>query len=181
MNYGHYFTQQERDRLWEKIHTYPKRVQDEILQRMFMVAEEAIETAAIDECESPIEQIMGIALSDKIFRIMDYYALPIHLVRQAKIEIGSNKTYRVDFLVDIWVPPLREERFVQIAVECDGHEFHEKTKEQAQRDKSRDRDLQAEGITVLRFTGSEIWLNPRSCADEVGRVILRLANIKERY
>ena len=50
------------------------------------------------------------------------------------------------------------EPFCLIAVECDGHEFHEKTKQQAARDKARDRD---------RFTGSEIWKDPGACADEV--------------
>jgi hypothetical protein len=54
----------------------------------------------------------------------------------------------------------------QIIVECDGHEFHEKTKEQARRDKSRDRQLQANGLPVYRFTGSEIYANPMTCAIE---------------
>lgn len=54
-----------------------------------------------------------------------------------------------------------------ILVECDGHEFHEKTKEQAARDKSRDRDLQAAGFPVYRFTGSEIWRDPVACATQL--------------
>jgi hypothetical protein len=54
-----------------------------------------------------------------------------------------------------------------IAVECDGHDFHEKTKEQAAADKARDREIVAAGITVLRFTGSEIWKDAEKCAQEV--------------
>lgn len=54
-----------------------------------------------------------------------------------------------------------------IVVECDGHDFHEKTKEQAARDKERDRFLQSEGYRVLHFTGSEIWADPMDCAHEV--------------
>jgi very-short-patch-repair endonuclease len=54
-----------------------------------------------------------------------------------------------------------------IVVECDGHEFHDKTKQQAARDKARDRAIQAEGYRVFRFTGSEIWRNPIACASEV--------------
>ncbi|MES2479414.1 MAG: DUF559 domain-containing protein [Bacteroidota bacterium] len=46
---------------------------------------------------------------------------------------------------------------LKVAVECDGHDFHEKTKEQAQRDKAKDRFLQSKGWIVARFTGSEIF------------------------
>jgi len=47
-----------------------------------------------------------------------------------------------------------------VALEFDGHEFHERTKEQARRDKARDRGLQILGWRVLRFTGSEVWRDP---------------------
>lgn len=52
-------------------------------------------------------------------------------------------------------------------VECDGHDFHERTKEQAQRDRSRDRRLQDAGFRIFRFTGSELYRNPIGCAREV--------------
>lgn len=55
----------------------------------------------------------------------------------------------------------------QIIVECDGHDFHEKTKEQAAHDKRRDRALFAEGWPVLRFTGSEIRADASGCARQV--------------
>jgi len=55
-----------------------------------------------------------------------------------------------------------------IAIECDGHEFHEKTKKQAQKDKSKDRFLNSKGLKVFRFTGSEITKAPDKCADEIG-------------
>lgn len=55
----------------------------------------------------------------------------------------------------------------RLIVECDGHDFHERTKEQAARDRARDRLAQLEGLPILRFTGSEIWNDPLSCADEV--------------
>lgn len=42
-------------------------------------------------------------------------------------------------------------------IECDGHEFHERTKRQAARDRSRDRAIQAFGYRIFRFTG-----DPRS-------------------
>lgn len=79
----------------------------------------------------------------------------IEFRQQAKI--GQ---YRVDF--SITVSP-----DIVFVVECDGHDFHEKTREQAQRDKARDRWFQTSGIPVLRFTGSEIWRDAVDCAVEV--------------
>jgi very-short-patch-repair endonuclease len=56
---------------------------------------------------------------------------------------------------------------VRVVVECDDHEYHERTKQQAIRDKTRDRAFQAQGFQVLRFTGSEIWRDALKCAAEV--------------
>lgn len=54
-----------------------------------------------------------------------------------------------------------------IAVECDGHDFHERTKQQAAHDKRRDRVMTAGGLRVLRFTGSEIFKDAGACATQV--------------
>ena len=54
-----------------------------------------------------------------------------------------------------------------LIIECDGHDFHEKTKQQATRDKRRDRILQSLGYKVFRFTGSEIYNDAMGCAFEV--------------
>ncbi|MDQ3254286.1 MAG: endonuclease domain-containing protein [Acidobacteriota bacterium] len=53
-----------------------------------------------------------------------------------------------------------------LIVECDGHDFHEKRKEQAAKDKRRDRILQSLGYRVFRFTGSEIHNDAIACAIE---------------
>ena len=82
-----------------------------------------------------------------------------------QVSIGE---YRVDFLV------IHEKGLDSpgaspggIVVECDGHEFHEKTKKQVARDKRRDRYLQEQGFRVFRFAGSEVWADPYRCASEV--------------
>jgi|6_EtaG_2_1085325.scaffolds.fasta_scaffold29029_5 very-short-patch-repair endonuclease len=55
-----------------------------------------------------------------------------------------------------------------VFVECDGHEWHEKTKLQAARDKQRSREiLRATDVPTMRFTGSEIHRNAEKCAGEV--------------
>lgn len=64
---------------------------------------------------------------------------------------------------------------LQLAIECDGHDFHERTKEQARHDKQRDRYLIAKGWTVIRFTGSEIWADPIRCAYQVIEIVLARA------
>ena len=59
------------------------------------------------------------------------------------------------------------DKYIKLAIECDGHEFHEKTKEQAAHDKSRKRYLTSKGWAVIEFTGSEIHKNPFDCARQV--------------
>jgi very-short-patch-repair endonuclease len=79
------------------------------------------------------------------------------------------ENYRVDFMLGMsqrW-PNAKAANFVQFIVECDGHDFHEKTKQQAAKDKTRDRFLQSCGYPVLHFTGSEIWNRLDECIDEV--------------
>lgn len=71
--------------------------------------------------------------------------------------------YRIDFLIHY--PFFGAE--ITIAVECDGHEFRERTKQQATRDKRRDRDIQRLGPRIFRFTGTEIYGAPGHCAYDV--------------
>lgn len=75
--------------------------------------------------------------------------------------------YRADFLIDCQFGRLVK----QFVVECDGHDYHERTKEQAARDRNRDREMTAAGITVIRFTGSEIWKDAASCSYQVFDII----------
>lgn len=76
--------------------------------------------------------------------------------------------YRCDFLLTSSLFNVRG-----IVVECDGHLFHERTKEQAARDRKRDRKMQNLGYVVLRFTGSEIRSNFQTVADDLKAAISR--------
>lgn len=78
-----------------------------------------------------------------------------------QVKIGK---YRADFVI---VHRLGIRDFATVVVECDGHEFHEKTAEQAERDRRRDRDMQMLGCRVFRFTGREIKRNPFAAARSV--------------
>ena len=53
------------------------------------------------------------------------------------------------------------------AVEIDGFEWHDKTPEQAEYDKKRERKLQLEGYIVLRFAAREILRDPNKCVKEI--------------
>lgn len=74
---------------------------------------------------------------------------------ESQVVIGE---FRVDFVL------LSPDGKRLCVVECDGHDFHERTKEQAARDRSRDRELLMAGLPVLRYTGSEIYQRPFECA-----------------
>lgn len=75
--------------------------------------------------------------------------------------------YRVDILM--WFSVGND--FAGVAIECDGHAFHEKTKEQASRDKKRDREILKAGFPVVRFSGSDIFKSPEDCASQVGEIL----------
>lgn len=74
-------------------------------------------------------------------------------------------TYIADFVI---ITPRS-----RVVIECDGHDYHERTKQQAARDRSRDRAMTEVGWRVMRFTGSEIWANPFACAKQAIDLALR--------
>lgn len=56
---------------------------------------------------------------------------------------------------------------VWVGIKCDGHDFHDRTKEQAIHDRKRDRYFQTRGLSIFRFTGSEIWNDPMGVCDQL--------------
>lgn len=106
---------------------------------------------------TPIEGIAGIHLLYLLFRIgSDNFSI----TTQQKID-----RYTVDFLL-IYFP-----KNLKIVIECDGHDFHEKTKEQAAHDKERDRYFTTSGYKVLRYTGSEICIDPEKIIRDVLEIV----------
>jgi very-short-patch-repair endonuclease len=108
---------------------------------------------------SPVEQIF---LMEWNFLGVDH-AHGVRLEPQKELSIPGG-TVKIDFVV-IGQPQLN------LAIEIDGHDFHEKTKEQVARDKSRERSIQIAGYTVFRFSGSEVFKNSRKCVNEVIELI----------
>jgi hypothetical protein len=101
------------------------------------------------------------------WRILDVMA-PVmkdtfHLTPQAafpSVRIDG-RAVRADAL--IWVPTRPSVRYV---LECDGYEWHS-DKGAFTADRKRDRALSAEGYSILRFSGHEIYHDPAGAATEL--------------
>lgn len=124
-----------------------------------MLEKEACTLIPLRFCESPIEKILYLCLWEKI---KDHCRRNpnITLFPQHEFTLGDND-FRADFFM------YNDDRTVKVIIECDGHDFHEKTKEQAQNDKRRDRLFDRHGYNVLRFAGREIYSDPFRCAKEI--------------
>jgi very-short-patch-repair endonuclease len=124
----------------------------------------------ICECESPIEQLFGAYVYEyaRSRSVGDDGEFILNV--QQDIETPTGK-FRVDFLLAAYI----NGKPVSLIVECDGHDFHEKTKAQAAKDKRRDRALKFAGNEIIHFTGSEIWKDPWKCAREAVEYMRQLA------
>lgn len=126
---------------------------------------------SVIDCESPIEQLLAIALEAIKIRDIKKYNPFIDIIdieKQLEIKCGRNK-YRVDFHIPVIY---KNQGGMNFIVECDGYEFHQKTKEQVEYDNKRQRNLQKAGYIIIRFSGSEIWKNPYDCANDIKNLIL---------
>ena len=125
------------------------------------------------DCESPIEQLMALELYsvNKLFSSVTSQIEILRIKPQEYIQI-EKQTYKVDFMVNIAFKILdKYEDDLNLVIECDGYEFHQKTKEQVKKDYERDRLLQMAGYYVLRFGGSEIYNNPFECRKKINQFI----------
>jgi len=85
---------------------------------------------------------------------------------------GITGNYRVDFMV------VKHDFSKHIAIEVDGHDFHEKTKAQVRKDKIRERFITKNVTKLLRFSGSEVFKDPQKAINEVLCLII---NIEGEY
>ena len=74
---------------------------------------------------------------------------------------------RIDiYVVDFYIKDFNGDEYV---IEIDGQESH-KTKEQRFHDYNRERYLQKKGIHVVRFMGTEAYLDADGCIDEFEKI-----------
>jgi very-short-patch-repair endonuclease len=160
--------------------TTPKEIIDAAIQNVSADRHRIWRDQLLPMCESPIEALFLAAVFASNIDWGDnpvhIYTAPYcpdtgrfegdHLWPQTQIE-----NYRVDFLFEhVWRAGRR-----RVIVEIDGHDFHEKTREQAAADKARDRFLVARGYRVLRFSGSEVYRDPFCCWAEARSVLWDVA------
>jgi hypothetical protein len=94
------------------------------------------------------------------------------LEQNVQVEAGGER-YRLDFVISLLAPDWHKALeagvlvWPKIAVELDGHAFHERTPEQVARRDSRDRNLQQAGWLVFHYSWSEFTKEPQRCVDEV--------------
>jgi very-short-patch-repair endonuclease len=99
-------------------------------------------------------------LDDIIWMVRDYRVL----------------SYRLDFALAFY-----GQADLMLALECDGHDFHDRTKQQAAYDRCRDRELFRNGIYTLRFTGSEIHHSVDRCVADVAGALEHLRLLNGRF
>ena len=74
--------------------------------------------------------------------------------------------YSPDFMFEVL-----DEAGPCFAVEIDGFDYHDKTKEQAAKDKQKDRFFTRNGFIPIRFAGTEIYRSPIDCVRETFQII----------
>ena len=130
---------------------------------------------ALDDCDSPIEQLFALGLVSLPSREDDSWFWSTQATLNAR-----GKDYRVDFLLEKYdaifdpkMPTLTPicDWTTQLVVECDGWDYHS-SKEQVDYDNRRDQDiLGAYAIPTIRFSGSEIAKSPMFCARTAIKVL----------
>ena len=141
-------------------------------------------------CDSPIEAMLGtsVVLLAGVIRATWPTSNPIVTCAQDDMEkILALNDYRVLFVPQFswknyridWAIHYTRLKPNLIFVECDGHEYHHATKEQIERDKQRDRDIQAAGIPIIRFAGSEIYRDPTDAATKLINFVISRRKLAE--
>jgi len=133
----------------------------------------------VNGTQSPIEEMFAAALythMDGFYKKLELHGFDLIDVQPQQEFSNGIKRYFVDFYIVIFSDDLN--KGYSFVVECDGHDFHEKTKEQAARDRKRERDLIKAGTTVIRLTGSEIYRDPSKSVREVLATIYSVLGIE---
>lgn len=133
---------------------------------------------AFEACESPLEKILVEAMF-RLWNCEEYDSWshgftndPLSMTFSVgedeflnvalQVSLERLGTRRVDLAVESYGAAL-------VIVELDGLEYHS-SKEQMERDRRKDRIAALRGFTTLRFTGSEVNLDPEGVAREIMEV-----------
>ncbi len=127
-----------------------------------LIAHKVSEIKKICPGLSPIEEGMVhgfliLSMADPAFQFDGLWGFRPQTEYRVKIHVQHPiDQYRTDFALHLTAENAGRSLSEWFAIECDGYEFHHKTREQVTRDKARERAITAEGFRVLRFSGTEI-------------------------
>ena len=130
---------------------------------------------------SPVEQLFWVEYSRRkqaplrpVISVPNEAPLPFDLLPQFN-DPELTGPYRLDFGCNVFGPlyshallffddalirsAMQDVKVPRVAIELDGHAWHEKSPDQVQRDKERERFLVSKGWTLIRFSGREIINN----------------------
>ncbi|MBF6642174.1 DUF559 domain-containing protein [Flavobacterium sp. J49] len=88
-------------------------------------------------------------------------------VKDKSYDNQNNNFKEVLTIVDFFI----DKGDVKLCVYTDGHTYHERTEEQAQRDRKIDRKLQELGFIVLRYTGKDVNENASKIISDIKKWI----------
>ena len=119
------------------------------------------------ELQSPLERKLFLELKKSYINFQPQYGLnwqgqPIS-VSDRSYHHPANNFKEVLSVVDFNI----EKRDIKLCVYTDGHTYHERTEEQAQRDRNIDRKLQELGFKVLRYTGKDVNENMNKIISDI--------------
>lgn len=121
--------------------------------------------------QSPLERQLFLELSKTYIRFYSQYPLNWYgenISTEGKSYGDANNNFKeVLTVVDFYI----EKRNTKLCVYTDGHSYHERTEEQAQRDRNIDRKLQELGFQVLRYTGKDVKENIEKIINEIKKWI----------
>lgn len=125
---------------------------------------------------TPIEQILYFSVI-----LYKYKDEMFEFCPQKEIKCNNN-VYKADFYIERIKENMDTDKTLRlthpIVIECDGHDYHS-SKEQMQYDYNRENNLKLAGYNVIRFTGSQIYSNPKQCVAIIEQTILNAITNKE--
>lgn len=125
----------------------------------------------IFDLQSPLERKLFLALNKKYIRFEVQYPLNWKgeniSIAGKSYDNPKNNFKEVLTVADFYI----EKNGVKLCIYTDGHTYHERTEEQAQRDKRIDRKLQELGFQVLRYTGKDVNENTDLIVNEIKKWI----------
>jgi len=149
---------------WMRVGFVGDHVNQAIDAAVLEIREELVQAVIRSIANSPLESPLEAAFLAYWTAASRVYHRPdLDLRCQHEVKTSRGATYRADFLIapspNGWYAALLDTGFQGVVVELDGHEFHERTKEQVAQRNQRDRALQADGFPVLHCSGSELHRN----------------------